>query len=220
MTDWNFIWETWKEAVPTTLYMVVVAMLLAGVVGLLIGLLLYATRPGNLLQNRLVFNVLNVIMNIVRPIPFIIFIALMQTPAKWLIGESIGPTVAIVPMVAMGGVLFGRLIEQNLVAVDPGVVEAARSMGAGRWRVLFGIVMPEALGPLILAYTFLFIAVVDMSAVAGGTIGAGGLGDFAMTYGYQTSDTAVELVAVITIIVLVQLAQLLGNWLARKVMRR
>jgi D-methionine transport system permease protein len=220
MTDWSFIWDQWGVSIQATLYMVVVAMLLSGIIGLVIGLLLYATRPGNLLQNRVVFNILNVIINIIRPIPFIIFITLMQPTAQALIGETIGATAAIVPMVAMGGVVFGRLIEQNLVAVDPGVVEAARSMGAGRWRVLFGVVVPEALGPLILAYTFLFIGVVDMSAVAGGSIGAGGLGDFAITYGYQTSDYAVTLVAVITIIVLVQLAQMLGNWLAKRVMRR
>ncbi|MGO3151026.1 MAG: methionine ABC transporter permease [Galactobacter sp.] len=217
--DWSFLVEQWGDSIEKTLYMVLITMVLGGILGLIIGLLLYATRPGNLLQNRVVFNVVNVIINIFRPIPFIIFIALMQPTAKALIGVTTGWQAALVPMTLMAGVVFGRLIEQNLVAVDPGVVEAARSMGAGRWRVLFGVVMPEALGPLILAYTFLFIGVVDMSAVAG-YIGGGGLGDFAITYGYQQFDTKVTLLAVITIIVLVQLAQMLGNWLAKRVMRR
>lgn len=217
--SWDILQPMWLDSIGSTLYMVAVSMLLGGLLGLIIGLLLYATRPGNLLQNAVVFNILNVIINIVRPIPFIIFITLMQPAAKAIVGQSIGATAAIVPIVLMAGVAFGRLIEQNLVAVDPGVVEAAKSMGAGNWRVLFGVVLPEALGPLILAYTFLFIGVVDMSAVAG-YIGGGGLGDFAITYGYQQYDYNVTLIAVITIIVIVQVAQYLGNWLARKVMHR
>jgi len=216
---WDLLQPIWLDSIGATLYMVAVSMVLGGLLGLLIGLLLYATRPGNLLQNAVVFNVLNVLINILRPIPFIIFITLMQPVAKSVVGSTIGATAAIVPIVVMAGVVFGRLIEQNLVAVDPGVVEAAKSMGAGNWRVLFGVVLPEALGPLILAYTFLFIGVVDMSAVAG-YIGGGGLGDFAITYGYQQFDYKITLVAVITIIVLVQLAQYVGNWLARRVMRR
>ena len=217
--SWDILQPMWLDSIGSTLYMVAISMVFGGLLGLIIGLLLYATRPGNLLQNAVVFNILNVIVNVVRPIPFIIFITLMQPAAKAIVGQSYGATAAIVPIVLMAGVAFGRLIEQNLVAVDPGVVEAAKSMGAGNWRVLFGVVLPEALGPLILAYTFLFIGVVDMSAVAG-YIGGGGLGDFAITYGYQQYDYNVTLIAVITIIVIVQVAQYLGNWLARKVMHR
>jgi len=217
--NWSDLQSVWLEDIGSTLYMVAITLVAGGILGLVIGLLLYATRRGNLLQNVVVFNVLNVIINIVRPIPFIIFLTLFGPLQKLIVGTTIGSSAATVPMIVMTGVLFGRLIEQNLVAVDPGVVEAARSMGAGRWRTLFGVVLPEALGPLILAYTFLFIAVVDMSAVAG-YIGGGGLGDFAITYGYQQFDTKVTLIAVVTIIVIVQLAQLLGNWLAKRVMRR
>lgn len=216
---WDLLQPIWLESIGSTLYMVAISMLIGGVLGLFIGLALYATRPGNLLANAVVFNVLNVIINVVRPIPFIIFITLLQPLAKAVVGQTVGATAAIVPIVVMAAVVLGRLIEQNLVAVDPGVVEAARSMGASRVRVLFGVVLPEALGPLILAYTFLFIGVVDMSAVAG-YIGGGGLGDFAITYGYQQFDYNVTLIAVVTIIVIVQAAQMLGNALARRVMRR
>jgi D-methionine transport system permease protein len=103
--------------------------------------------------------------------------------------------------------------------VDPGVVEAARAAGAGRLRTLFGIVIPEALGPLILGYTFMFIAIVDMSAMVG-VVGGGGLGNFAIMYGYQQFDWTVTLVTVVVIIVFVQLAQLVGNTLAARVLRR
>ncbi|MGG5171153.1 methionine ABC transporter permease [Pseudarthrobacter sp. J1738] len=219
MIDWSIIGPQLASSVQQTLYMVAVTMVIGGIIGLVIGVLLYATRPGNILHNPAVFNVLNFVINVVRPIPFIIFISLVQPLPLAIIGKSIGTEAAIFPMTLMAAVVMGRIVEQNLVSVDPGVVEAARSMGASRSRILFGVVLPEALGPLILGYTFIFIGVVDMSAVAG-YIGGGGLGDLAITYGYQQFNYAVTLLAVVVIVVIVQLAQLLGNLLARKVMRR
>ncbi|GAB3768831.1 D-methionine transport system permease protein [Microlunatus parietis] len=159
------------------------------------------------------------IVNIVRPIPFIIFITAIRPLTLLAVGATIGVSAAIFPMSIMVAVAIGRIVEQNLVAVDPGVVEAARSMGAGRLRILFTVVIPEALAPLILGYTFMFIGIVDMSAMAG-YIGGGGLGDFAITYGYQQFNWAVTLVTVVIIIAIVQGAQLLGNVLARRVLHR
>ncbi|MFF1876082.1 ABC transporter permease subunit, partial [Kitasatospora herbaricolor] len=114
---------------------------------------------------------------------------------------------------------ISRIVEQNLVTIDPGVIEAARAMGASPLRIIMTLLIPEALGPLILGYTFVFVAIVDLSAVAGG-LGGGGLGYFSIAYGYQRYDWTVTWVAVITIVVLVQAAQFLGNWLARKALRR
>lgn len=219
MIDWSLIGPALATAIQDTLWMVLVTIALSGVFGLAFGTLLYATRPGNLLQNKLLFAVLNVVVNIVRPIPFIIFIAAMQPATLAIAGTTIGSAAAIVPMTIMASVVIGRIVEQNLVPVDPGVVEAARAMGASRIRILLTIVLPEALGPLILGYTFVFIGVVDMSAMAG-AVGGGGLGDFALTYGYQQFNYPLTLLAIVIIIVLVQLAQLLGNFLARRVMRR
>ena len=126
---------------------------------------------------------------------------------------------AIVPITIMAAVVIGRVVEQNLVAVDPGVVEAARAAGARRLSVLFGVVIPEALAPLVLGYTFMFIAVVDMSAMAG-YIGGGGLGNFAIIYGYQQFNQQATWATVAIIIVIVQSGQLLGNWLAGRILRR
>ena len=112
-----------------------------------------------------------------------------------------------------------RIVEQNLVSIDPGVIEAAKAMGASPVRIIFTVIIPEALGPLILGFTFMFIAIVDMSAMAG-YIGAGGLGDFAIVYGYRAFNDEVTWITVLVIIVIVQAAQLFGNWLAKKVMRR
>src|SRR5690606_17198951 len=125
---------------------------------LAMGVAIYVTRRGNFLENRAVFAVLNVIINTVRPIPFIIFVFAVGPLVMFLVGGTIGTEAAIPPMAMMASVAFARLVEQNLVALDPGVVEAARAMGASRWRIVWSVLVPETLGPLILAFTFLIIA--------------------------------------------------------------
>lgn len=134
-------------------------------------------------------------------------------------GTTIGTDAAAFVMIVAASFGIARIVEQNLVTVDPGVIEAARSMGAGPLRIIRTLLIPEALGPLVLGYTFVVIAIVDMSAKAG-TVGGGGLGDFALVYGYQRFDWQVTLVATLIIISGVQGIQFLGNWLARRVLRR
>lgn len=202
-----------------TLYIVALAMLGGGLGGLLLGLGLYVTRTGNLYANRVVFGILNVLVNVFRPIPFIIFLAAAQPLARAVLGIGIGINAATFSLALAAIFGISRIVEQNLLTVQPGVIEAARSVGAGRLRIVLGIVIPEALGPLILGYTFIFVAVIDMSAVAG-YIGGGGLGDFAIQYGYRQFNPAVTWAAVLVIIVIVQLVQFIGNWLARKALRR
>jgi D-methionine transport system permease protein len=166
-----------------------------------------------------VFVVLNLFVNIVRPIPFIIFLAAAQPLARLVVGTGIGNIAIIFTISLAASFAMGRIVEQNLLTVTPGVIEAARSVGAGPFRIVVTVLLPEALGPLILGYTFIFVALVDMSAVAG-YVGGGGLGNFALQYGYRQFNPVVTWAAVLLIIVLVQLAQFLGNWLARKAFRR
>lgn len=218
-TDWDYLLPLLWKAFGETVQMVSITLLIAGVLGLAMGVAIYVTRAGNFLANRAVFAVLNVIINTVRPIPFIIFVFAVGPLVMLLVGGTIGTEAAIPPMALMASVAFARLVEQNLVALDPGVVEAARAMGASRWRIVWSVLVPETLGPLILAFTFLIIAVIDMSAVVG-MIGAGGLGDFAIRHGYQRFNWTVVWVTVAVIIVLVQVIQLIGNALARKALRR
>lgn len=218
-TDWERLQPVLIEALGETLYMVGVTLLVGGFFGLLMGLALYATRAGNLLANRPVFAVLNVLVNLVRPIPFIIFITAIGPITLQVVGKTIGTEAVIFPMTIMAAFAFARIVEQNLVALDPGVVEAARAMGASRFRVVWSVLIPEALAPLILGYTFLFVGVIDMSAMAG-LIGGGGLGDFAIRYGYQRFNWEVTLVTVGIIVVIVQVIQLGGNALARRMLRR
>jgi D-methionine transport system permease protein len=217
--DWATLAPILFDALGETLYMVSIALLAGGLGGLVLGLALYCTRKGNLLANAVVFNVLNVLVNIVRPIPFIIFLTMIYPVTLAVVGTTIGTEAFILPLSVMTAFGTSRIVEQNLVSIDPGVVEAARAMGASPWRIIRTVLIPEALAPLILGYTFIFVAVIDMSAMAG-YIGGGGLGDFAIRYGYQRYNWAVTAVTVLVIIVLVQLVQFFGNWLARKVLRR
>ena len=206
-------------SVGETFYIVGIAMLVGGLLGLLLGLGLYVTRRGSILENRWVSGVLNFVVNTFRPIPFIIFIAAVQPLARLVVGTGIGNNALIFALALAATFAISRIVEQNLLTVQPGVIEAARSVGAGPFTIIGTILLPEALGPLILGYTFIFVAVTDMSAVAG-LIGGGGLGNFAIQYGYRLFNPTVTWAAVIIIIVLIQLVQLLGNWLARRVLRR
>ncbi|AGS34082.1 methionine ABC transport system, permease [Corynebacterium maris DSM 45190] len=217
--DWERLGPTLGEAVVDTLVMVIVTMLLAGILGLIVGVLLYTTREGGILRNRPIYWIMNILVNFIRPIPFIIMIAMFAPVTLMVVGTTIGRNAAIFVMIIAATFAVARIVEQNLVAIDPGKIEAARSMGATPWQIITTVIIPEALGPLVLGYTFIFIAVVDMSAMAG-YVGAGGLGDFAIVYGYRSYDWEVMYAAVLIIIIIVQIAQFLGNWLSKKIMRR
>ncbi|MEH3034465.1 MAG: ABC transporter permease subunit [Aeromicrobium erythreum] len=212
---WPLLWQATYE----TLYIVGITLLLGGILGLLLGLALNVTRAGGLYANRTASVVLNLVVNFFRPIPFVIFVAAVQPLARVVVGIGIGNRAIIFALTL--AVMFGtaRIVEQSLVSVQPGVVEAARAMGASRPRIVRTVLVPEALAPLILGYTFVFVALVDMTAIAG-VIGGGGLGNFALQYGYRQFDTVVTWVTVVVIVVLVQLGQLLGNSLARRVQHR
>lgn len=218
-TDWSTLWPVFLSSIGQTLVMVTVTMVVGGFFGLVIGILLYTTRKGGLLQSGPASTILNLIVNFVRPIPFIIFITAVGPLTLLAMGTTIGTAAAIFPLTLAASFGISRIVEQNLVSIDPGVIEAARAMGASPMRIIVTLLIPEALGPLILGYTFAFVAVVDMTAVAG-AVGGGGLGNFAITFGYQRFNWVVTWIAVITIIILVQVAQFVGNWLARKALRR
>jgi D-methionine transport system permease protein len=192
---------------------------LGGVLGLLLGLALYATRPGSLFPHRTLFGVLNVLVNFFRPIPFVILLAAVQPLARALGIPGIGPEFGIFAITLASLFAISRIVEQNLLTVRPGVIEAARAAGASRSRILFRLIPREALGPLILGYTFIVVALVDMTAIAG-AVAAGGLGEFAIVYGFKQFNPWVTWAAVLIIIVIVQLVQFLGNALARRVLRR
>ncbi|QIS13345.1 methionine ABC transporter permease [Nocardia arthritidis] len=217
--DWDKLRPVLNESIGTTIYLVLVTFVVGGLIGLFLGTALYTTRKGGLLANAPINLLLNVVVNVVRPIPFIILLAALGPVTLQVVGTTIGRDAAVFVMIVAASFAMARIVEQNLVTVDPGVIEAARAVGAGPLRIIFTLLIPEALGPLILGYTFVVIGIVDMSAMAG-AVGGGGLGDFALTFGYQRFDWQVTFVAMLIIIVGVQVVQFFGNWLARKVLRR
>lgn len=210
--------ELWS-ATFETLYVVSLALVLGGVAGLFLGLALYATRPGSLFPQRVLFGILNVTVNFFRPIPFVILLAAVQPLARSIGIPGIGPEFGIFAITLASMFAISRIVEQNLLTVRPGILEAARAAGASRSRILFRLIPREALGPLILGYTFIVVALVDMTAIAG-AVAAGGLGEFAIVYGFKQFNPVVTWAAVLIIIVIVQGVQFLGNALARKVLRR
>ncbi|MFJ4225593.1 methionine ABC transporter permease [Microbacterium sp. NPDC089695] len=210
--------EFWSAALET-LYMTTFALVLGGVLGLVIGVILYVTRPGGLMQNRVVAAIANLAVNFFRPIPFVLFVAVAQPFARAVVGSGIGTTAGAFIIGIAAAFAIGRIVEQHLVSVSPGVIEAAKSMGASPLRILFTVAIPESLGPLILGYTFVVVALIDMTAMAG-LIGGGGLGAFAQIYGFRQFEPVVMWAAIVLIVVFVHLVQLLGARLARKVMRR
>ena len=214
LQDGSFLLATFQ-----TLTYVVVALAIGGVLGLVIGVALTVTRLGGILENRPVFVVLNFLVNFFRPIPFILLAFALQPLARVVVGTGIGDPAFMFALSFAATFGIARLVEQNLLTVPPGVIEAARAMGAGPMRTILTVLIPEGAGPVILGYTFAFIAVVDMTAMAG-MIAGGGLGNLALQYGYRQFNPWVTWSAVLIIILIVQLVQLLGNSIARKLLRR
>lgn len=207
------------EAAAETLYMVTFSLVLGGLGGLIVGVALYATRAGSLFPNRAVFGVLNVIVNTIRPIPFVILLTALQPLARGVGIPGIGTNFGVFVISIASLFAISRIVEQNLLTVKPGIIEAARAAGASRSRILFRLVPREALGPLVLGYTFILVALVDMTAMAG-AVAAGGIGDFAIVYGFRQFNPWVTWASVILIVILVQVVQFAGNALARRILRR
>ena len=211
-----FLPRFWK-ALGETLIMAGVSFAAAAVIGVLLALWLYASRPGNLLANRYVFAVLNFVINLIRPVPFIIVAIAVVGLTRAIFGTGLGPLAATLPLTIVASVAIARVIETNLVAVDAGAVEAGTAMGANPVRVLFTVVILESLGPMILGLTYILVALIDATAVAG-ALGAGGLGYLALNYGWARFDYTVIWIVVIALVILVQSLQAVGNRIARSVM--
>lgn len=205
----------YTQAFGDTLYMVCVALFIGSVIGIPVGVLLAITRKDGLRENRIVYVVLNTVVNIVRSVPFIILMVAIMPFTRLVVHTSIGTNAAIVPLVVYVIPYIGRLIESAILEVDSGIYEAAESLGAGTIETIRYFILPEAKGSMVLALTTATIGLIGATAMAG-TIGGGGIGDFAISYGYQQFDTVVILVTVVILIVIVQLVQSFGNWYARK----
>mgnify|MGYP002646703507 FL=1 len=207
------------NGVWATLYMTVASTVLGYVFGLPMGVLLAITDKEGLTPNAVVYKILDVIANIVRSIPFLILLILLIPFTRLLVGQSYGSTATIVPLVIAAIPFIGRMVESSIKEVDPGVIEAARSMGASNMQIVMKVLLVEARTSLLTGATIAIGTILGYSAMAG-CIGGGGLGDIAIRYGYYRYESAIMIVTVILLIVLVQVFQSIGMVVASKLDKR
>ncbi|MEA1228613.1 ABC transporter permease [Acinetobacter sp. IRS14] len=206
--------DQFVTALQETFNMVFFALLFGGIWGFIQGIILLVTRPDGILPNKVIYHLLNPIVNALRSLPFIILLIAVIPLTKLLVGTSIGTWAAIVPLTIYVGPYMGRLIETSLLEVNEGIIESAQAMGATPWQIIYRFILPEARSSLILNLTTATISLIGATAMAG-AVGAGGIGDLAISYGYQRFDTSVVILTVIILLLLVQIVQTLGNWLAK-----
>lgn len=196
-----------------TLYMVFVSLLIAVFFGIPLGILTAVTRKGHILSNGIINKVLNSIINLGRSIPFIILMVTIIPLTRLIVGTSIGTTAAIVPLAVAAIPFVGRIVDNALLEISPGVIEAAKSMGATPTQIIFKVLLPESLPSLILGITLTMINLIAYSAMAG-AVGGGGLGDIAIRYGYQRFKIGIMIETIVILVLLVQIIQWIGNKLA------
>lgn len=202
-----------------TAYMVLLATLVSIVLGVPLGVVLLVTSKGYFYYSKPFYTVLGTIVNALRSVPFIILMVAIIPITKFFVGTSIGTTAAVVPLTVSTIPFLARLVETSLKTVPYGLIEAAQSMGASPFRIIVKVLIPEAMPELIANFTLTVIVIIGCSAMAG-TIGGGGLGDIAIRYGYMRFQLPVMVMTVLILIVMVQLTQLLGDFLAKLVDHR
>lgn len=198
-----------------TCYMVFVSTAISTLIGIPLGVILTVTRKNHILPNPTINQVLGVIVNATRSTPFIILMVAIIPLTRLIVGTSIGTTAAIVPLTISAAPFIARIIEGNLLEINPGIIEAAQSMGASPMQIITKVLLPEAMHSIVLGVTLAIVSLIGYSAMAG-TLGGGGLGDLAIRYGYQRFQPDVMIATVIVLIVMVQAMQSLGDYCSKK----
>ena len=203
------------EGIRDTLYMTLLSTFFGYIIGLPMGIVLTLTDKEGISPNRIIYTILDVIINITRSIPFLILLILLVPITKALVGKSYGSTATIVPLTVAAAPLIARMVESSLKEVNKGVIEAAISMGASKFRIILNVLLGEAKTSLVVGTTIVLGTVLGYSAMAG-VVGGGGLGDIAIRYGYYRFETGITLITVIFIVAIVQFLQGLGMLVAKK----
>lgn len=203
------------KALGETVYMVAVSMVIASIIGIPLGVLLHTTGKGQILEAPGLNKCLGTVVNVIRSIPFIILMVAIIPLTRVIVGTAIGTSAAMVPLVIASIPFIGRQVETSLKEVPYGLIEAAQSMGATPFQIIWKVLLPESRASITAQLTTVIISLVGESAMAG-AIGGGGLGDLAIRYGYQRFRPEVMIATVVILIILVQLVQLVGNTLAKK----
>ncbi|CAK7004496.1 MAG: Methionine import system permease protein MetP [Peptostreptococcus russellii] len=211
----DYFKNLFPSAMVQTMYMILVPTIIASVLGFIIAIVLFTTKEDGLKPNKSVNRVLGLIVNILRSFPFMILIVAMIPITRMIVGTSIGETAAIVPITVGSAPFIARLIESSLDEVDKGLIEAARSFGATNTQIIFKVMVKEATPSIITGITLSAITILGYTAMAG-AVGAGGLGNVALMYGYQQFDKNVMIFTVVSLVVVVQIIQGLGDFLYKK----
>lgn len=207
------------EGTAATLYMTLVSTLFGYILGLPMGIVLTVTDKEGIRPNAAVYKILDFIVNVVRSIPFLILLILVIPLTKAIVGKSYGSSATIVPLVIAAAPFIARMVESSLKEVDKGVIEAAQSMGAGTFTIIWKVLLAEARTSLLVGVTIAVGTILGYSAMAG-TVGGGGLGDIAIRYGYYRYQTDIMIVTIVILVVLVQILQGLGMMISKKLDRR
>ncbi|MBQ3437136.1 MAG: ABC transporter permease [Fusobacterium sp.] len=202
-----------------TLYMVLFSTLFSLLLGFPIGILLVITRENNIYEMKKFNSILQIIINMLRSFPFIILMIVLFPLSRLIVGTTIGATAAIVPLSIAAAPFVARIVEGALLEIDAGLIEASQSLGANNWTIIFKVMIPECFSSLIHGITVTIISLIGYSAMAG-TIGAGGLGDLAIRYGYLRFKLDIMIYAILIIIILVQIIQSLGNFIVNRRQKR
>ena len=210
--------EIW-QSIGETFVMVGVSILAAILIGLPVGTLLFLCRKGQILENRSVFSTLNLLVNITRSFPFLLLVVFLIPFTRLIIGTAIGTAAATVPLSIIAIAHYSRLVEQSLLDVPKGVIEAAISMGASVKEVIFKFLYVEARSGLVLGLTTSIISFISYSTIMG-VVGGGGIGDFAIRYGYQQFKTELMIYVIIIMVILVQVLQFIGTSVSRMIDKR
>lgn len=197
------------KAIRETLQMVSISTIISSLLGIPLGILLLVSAPGHILENRGVYSILSKITNTVRSIPFVILIAALGPVTKMIVGTTIGTKGAVVPLIIGVTPFIARQIEAALQKIDHGVIEAAKAMGSSPFEIIVRVIVREGLPGMIYAITISVVSLIGYSAMAG-TVGGGGLGNFAIQYGYQYFKTDIMIVTIIIMIVMVSGVQTIG----------
>jgi D-methionine transport system permease protein len=206
------------DATLATIYMVFVSGLLATLLGTPLGILLFATRKNHMLEHPFFHRLLATLINIMRSIPFVILMIAVVPFTRLIVGTSIGTNAAIVPLSLAAMPFIARIIENALIEVNKGLIEAATAMGANAWQIISKVMIPEALPSIINGLTLMMVSLIGFSAMAG-AVGGGGLGDIAIRYGYHRFDLTIMIITIVIMVFLVQIVQVAGDKLAKRFSR-
>ncbi|OAB47961.1 methionine ABC transporter permease [Paenibacillus antarcticus] len=210
--------EIWR-AIGETFTMVGISIIAAIALGLPVGTLLYLSGKGQLFENRVLFSVMNILVNVVRSFPFLLLVVFLIPFTRFVVGTALGTLAASVPLSIMAIAYYARLVEQSLLEVPRGVIEAASSMGASTLQMIVKFLYVEARSGLMLGLTTSTISFISYSTVMG-IVGGGGIGDFAIRYGYQRFETEIMIFTIIIMLILVQTIQYTGSFMARALDKR